>query len=287
MCVRPKTKHGNIIPCGKCFECKKLDRVGWSIRVQDEMKEGTVITLTYNNENVPEHLNKKHLQDYVKRLREHLRRNHKQIPNLKDYEPTNFKYFGVGEYGDRFGRPHYHIIFNIPYVDIMQSLWSFGNIYSDSISNQAIHYCTKYVTKNSGWKKDQDPDEEKREFRIMSKGMGKKWLSKYKEQFRTQLLTYRVVNGIKYPLPRYYRNAIFGAEHKLIVDKTTGECMTVFGRDKIDLSKKQQLNAERRLKELAEKYGNMLRSEADENKRKYFERFNKMYESLKLLNKIQ
>jgi len=63
-----------------------------------EHSENLFITLTYSDENLPakSSLKKKHLQLFLKKLRKRLK--------------SKIRYFAVGEYGDRKGRPHYHLI---------------------------------------------------------------------------------------------------------------------------------------------------------------------------------
>lgn len=60
--------------------------------------ESYFITLTYSEKNIPENmsLEKSHLQKFFKRLRKQL--------------TSKVRYFAVGEYGTKKGRPHYHVI---------------------------------------------------------------------------------------------------------------------------------------------------------------------------------
>lgn len=273
MCVRPMNVKGNVVPCGKCFECKTADRVGWSLRVQHEIKNGSFVTLTYNNENNPGRVIKKELQDYIKRVREEVRK--------KD---GNFRvvYFGVGEYGDRFNRPHYHIIININDRGILESKWKKGIVHIGEVTDASIHYCTKYVQKNSGWKKDQKP-KEIREFRIMSKSIGQAWLKLHAHQYRSERITYITHNSIKYSLPRYYRNKIFGMIVKETVDKETGVITKEIIREKLDISDIQLENVKKKLEKLIKLYADKLHGDIDNIYRKRMEKYSAMYNSLKIL----
>lgn len=89
-----------VVPCGKCKECLEDYSREWSFRIMDEAskyKDNCFITLTYAEN--PESVSKRDLQLFMKRLR-------------KKLEPLKIRYYFVGEYGDKKGRPHYHgIIF--------------------------------------------------------------------------------------------------------------------------------------------------------------------------------
>ena len=60
------------VPCGKCIGCKADHALAWSIRCYQESTlhdQNSFITLTYNDENLPEKLNKEHLRKFIKDLR--------------------------------------------------------------------------------------------------------------------------------------------------------------------------------------------------------------------------
>lgn len=277
----------NIVPCGKCFECKRNDRNGWAIRLQHEIKSGTFVTLTYDEEHLPKDgkLIKKDLQDYIKRVREQLR-----------YENPSFRllYFGVGEYGERYGRPHYHIITNCSNIDTLKSKWNKGITDFGIVEEASILYCTKYIQKQKKYKKDteQTPYKtkkgdktrhkaEKTEFRIMSKGLGNTYIEKYKDYLRENLITYTSVRGVKYPLPRYYRDKIFNVQTETKINKETGEITKTITQEKVDLREVQDKNIEVKLKKLIKLYGKMLKSEISPQAEKYYNKYNEMLNSLK------
>lgn len=117
MCLQPKLLYVNnydngytvqpekapvLVPCGKCIECVQAYSRSWSLRVMLEArqhKENCVVTLTYNDEHLPKdgELSKRDVQLFFKRLRKYL--------GVK-----SVRYFYCGEYGDRYSRPHYHVI---------------------------------------------------------------------------------------------------------------------------------------------------------------------------------
>lgn len=102
-----------FLPCGQCPACRYNSARDWAFRIQGESQnfETTSIffvTLTYSAEFVPVDysLVPSHLTDWLKRVRKRL-----------DYP---IRFFACGEYGDRFGRPHYHaIIFGLQKKDIV------------------------------------------------------------------------------------------------------------------------------------------------------------------------
>lgn len=123
--VRPKNYNSQVqelqIPCGKCIGCALDKSSDWACRCWCEMQQwenNCFITLTYNNENLPEggYLVKKDLQDFMKRLRYY----HKGIQEWTNPQTGKKEYpirfLACGEYGpgeNSTHRPHYHIlIFN-------------------------------------------------------------------------------------------------------------------------------------------------------------------------------
>lgn len=106
------------VPCNYCLSC----RITRSIYLRSiasyehymcalEGRGSSFCTLTYCDYNVPisldsglATLSKDDLQRFMKRLRKNL---------SKDF--GNFKFMASGEYGDQFGRPHYHLtLFGVP-----------------------------------------------------------------------------------------------------------------------------------------------------------------------------
>lgn len=112
-------------------------------------QNATFATLTYDDEHLPEGgtLVPKHTQDWLKRLR-------------RQIEPTKIRYYLVGEYGEKTGRPHYHaIIFGLSYhgrdAEIMQTTWGKGGCYFGDVTKDSTAYVTGYVTKK--WTNKNDP----------------------------------------------------------------------------------------------------------------------------------
>lgn len=143
------------IPCGKCLECCQQYSNEWSFRIMDEAEKyqnNCCVTLTYNDENLPEDLNvnKRDYQLFLKLLR---------------LKIGKLRYFGCAEYGGKYYRPHYHIIlFGVKFDDmyywsksksgqdlyrspLLESCWKNGYSYIGQLDIRTAKYCAKYLQK--------------------------------------------------------------------------------------------------------------------------------------------
>lgn len=142
------------IKCGKCVECLKARADEWTVRIMDELKqhnEAIMLTLTYRNN--PESLIKRDLQLFVKRLRKYL-------------EPRKIRYFACGEYGDKGGRPHFHIcifgwrpsdlerfFYNDGWIyksEICERIWQHGFVTAVEVTPATARYVVNYMQKLDG-----------------------------------------------------------------------------------------------------------------------------------------
>lgn len=190
MCVAPiMLKNGLTVGCGKCLSCLSVRRNDWSARLQLHSEQFEYmpffICLTYDNDHLiygseDAILYKRDLQLFVKRLKD----------RYKTYN-GKFSYFACGEYGDKFDRPHYHLLLfgldelhkvfekSVSQVeDVFRSLWTdkqgnlIGRVDVGIADFGGIHYVTKYVVKDGD-----DPTGEQKPFVLCSHGIGKNWLS--------------------------------------------------------------------------------------------------------------
>lgn len=181
-----------------------------------------MLTLTYNQEHIPidGSVNKPELVKFCKRLR-------------RKIEPRRISYFGCGEYGEKFSRPHYHILifgYNFPdrykwklrnpkYYNrfstadayymyrspTLEKLWKLGFTSIGEITIQSAGYVARYVRKKITGEialkhyKGLMP-----EFAIMSKkpAIGKEWLRKYLSDVYPKDFFH--IEGKRYSPPRYY-----------------------------------------------------------------------------------
>lgn len=202
------------VPCGRCPECIERRTNQWILRLTEEMKTmnpALFLTLTYSTETVPitkngfMTLDKTDLQKFFKRLRKH--------------HPTTIKYYGVGEYGTNKKRPHYHVIILGTYPQFIQKSWNLGDIHIGTVSSSSIAYCCKYIAKDSllTRKTKHGRDDRQIEFSLMSKKLGLNYIKKRSDWHHADInRNYAIVeDGIKIPLPRYYREKIYDEPTRL------------------------------------------------------------------------
>lgn len=194
------------VPCGRCPVCKKTRTNQWMFRLRQENKVALTshfITLTYDTDHIPitpngfPTLDKKAFPLFMKRLRKKSK--------------GKLKYYAVGEYGSKTSRPHYHaILFNALEKDIHSS-WTLGGVHIGVVNDKTTGYTAKYINKPK-----RIPafaaDDRIREFSLMSKGIGSSYMSPEMIKYHKSDLSRNFVtieDGIKLPLPRYYREKIY------------------------------------------------------------------------------
>lgn len=213
MCMTPLTvrnsKTGAMIevPCSKCPDCKARRASWWSFRLMIEERNcnsAHFITLTYDTETVPitrngfKSVDKRHVQLFFKRLR---KRN-----------PVGIKYYLAAEYGSSTSRPHYHVIlFNCSESSIGEA-WIYGNVWFGTVTGASVGYTLKYICKQ-GRIPMHINDDRVPEFGLMSKGLGKSYLTDAMLQWHANDLYNRMycnlLDGRKISMPRYFRSKIY------------------------------------------------------------------------------
>lgn len=191
------------LPCGKCVGCRLERSRQWAVRCMHEAKmheQNSFITLTYSDQNLPENnsLNHRDVQLFLKRLRFTLGK--------------KVRYYMCGEYGENFGRPHYHIVlFGHDFEDkkyffkspsgsrvyrseTLEKLWPLGHSSLGDVNFESAAYVARYVMKkitgeqaktHYGETTSQETGEIKLkktpEYNKMSlkPGIGQSWLDKY------------------------------------------------------------------------------------------------------------
>ena len=105
-----------FIPCGKCLGCRLDYGRKWADRMileLDHSKKACFITLTYNDENLPDYvINEETGEACSPLVKDHVSQ---FMKNLRSREPyvsreEKLRFFASGEYGPLWHRPHYHLI---------------------------------------------------------------------------------------------------------------------------------------------------------------------------------
>ncbi|QCS36648.1 replication initiator protein [Capybara microvirus Cap3_SP_562] len=214
-------------PCGRCPECCMEHADAWAYRIMNEASQyddNCFITLTYaNTDNVNydnASLQKKDVQDFVKRLRERIRR----------ASGKKIRFFCCGEYGEKKQRPHYHIIIfgwkpndlkyfktinkHIVYTsEFVRDVWKWGFITVSEVELETALYSALYMQKLLPKQVGKSEP-----FLLMSTnpGIGYNFLI---NNIDNLILTDKIiVNGHTCKLPRYYLRVL---EDKLLLDTST------------------------------------------------------------------
>ena len=194
-----------FVPCGKCGACLKRQISDYTLRCQVEWRIAEkcyFVTLTYEKD--PLQLYKKDLQSFFKRMRK---------------VGFKFSYFALGDYGDTFGRPHYHVLFfskgffNPVYL---HSLWISGDqtrtrgfIDVKPVTMGRIAYVVRY-----GFlaKLDFKKDGRQKPFFLMSRrpALGASYITANSKRWHLHNDFWYFPDGKwKKPLPRFFKDKIF------------------------------------------------------------------------------
>lgn len=223
--------RSNEIPCGQCTGCRLERSRQWAMRCMHEaqMHEVNVfITLTYDDANLRSlSLVYRDFQLFMKRLRKH-----HSVFDVKLWQWVP-RFYMAGEYGDNFGRPHFHAcLFGVFFEDrvkyrrlpsgfdiytstTLSDLWPFGFSSIGDVSFESAAYVARYLMKKrTGINADKHYEcvdgetgeiiQREPEFNHMSlkPGIGGHWF----RQFRGDVFEhdYVVVRGNKMKPPKYY-----------------------------------------------------------------------------------
>jgi len=235
---------GGLVPCRQCNQCRITRRREKTTRLVLEAKEHIdvlFVTLSYHNDFLPVDLynpvtgeliashptgclDKRALQLFNKRLRNRL-------------PFGSYRFWAVGEYGDKKWRPHYHLVmFGLSYKDraLIHEAWSdpnTGKLFCDParIDIQipkkdwdVAQYCASYVMKKLTNPKDDRLDGRPPEFFLSSKGIGLGFVDKITSALQSKsgqiyiemhqdIPRVAIIEGKRMPLDRYMRKKIIHA----------------------------------------------------------------------------
>lgn len=251
---KAKDKRALYVPvgCGKCMECKKTKAREWAVRLQEEIRHdetGIFITLTFSNEELHKLENEiKGVTGYnldnevatlaTRRFLERWRKTHKK----------SIKHWLVTEIGGKYSeRIHLHgIIWTDKNTEEIRRHWKYGNVWGSDeqkngvVNEKTINYIVKYFHKT---------DLKHKEYQskiLTSAGIGQGYFkredwkkNKYKGDNTQEM--YKTRQGVKLPMPIYYRNQIYSDEEreKLWLQKLDKKKRYVNGRE-IDISKGEE-----------------------------------------------
>jgi len=304
----PNKKNGGVIPavsdkrvlqvpvgCGKCMECKKQKSREWQVRLQEEIREnknGKFVTLTFSDESIKELSKNIKLEGYeldneiatkaVRRFLERWRKKYKK----------SVRHWLVTELGSN-GTENIHlhgIIFTNETAETINKIWQYGYTWIGDkstggyVNEKTINYIVKYINK---------VDTKHKEYNskiLTSAGIGKNYTNrkdsqKNKYNNHETKETYTTRQGIKLPLPIYYRNKIYNDDEKekLWLKKLDEQVRYVNGI-KIDISK-NEINYYKALKEARQK--NKRLGFGNDEKNWNLKRYENERRNLQTLTRIQ
>lgn len=186
-----------VFPCGQCMVCREDRKNEWVVRMNCEyhmVKHAHWIGLSYSDDYLPKDysVDERHMQLFFKRLRK---------------RGKFFKYYYCGEYGEDFGRAHYHVVLYHDYDDSEKLLkdlrdsWKMGFVYMDLFDFGRTLYVVDYLDKK-GSITHFNGVKLRKPFARMSKGLGLSYLRKYEDQIVAK--GYINLKGFKYKIPRYF-----------------------------------------------------------------------------------
>lgn len=139
--------------CGQCISCKLAKAREWQLRILLEAhthEDNIFVGLTYTDDELPltddgvQNLYPRDLTNWLKRYR-------------KQYG-KRFRYFAIGEYGDKTLRPHYHaVLFGVPREEhaSIKRTWGMGRISTDPVNEKTAAYISGYCIKKLTSDKDE------------------------------------------------------------------------------------------------------------------------------------
>lgn len=230
MCPNPYTNpNGQFFGCGQCWPCRANKVRSWATRIELEarMHEWNIfVTLTHAPESLPltcgckqcfgSHptgtLRPQLMRKFLKDLRNRLRKGGR-----------TFRYFLVGEYGDLYQRPHYHlVIFGLCTLDqhIIEECWPHGFVEVSEYTIERGTYAAGYVSKKLGKASDPELNGRHPVFSRMSlkPGIGGTSAAAMAQWFFSRVGVWAVIegeppatviiDGKPRPLPKYMRTLI-------------------------------------------------------------------------------
>jgi len=193
------------------MSCRVSRTREWTVRLVHELDSwdrSSFVTLTYDDDHLPLYstLRKEHLQLFLKRLRKNLR-------------GRRIKYYAAGEYGEKGGRPHYHLIlFGVGYgdVNILESSWTLGLSHVGTVTHDSIQYVAGYIQKKLSGPAAESYGRRDPPFQLQSQGLGLEFVTENAENIIQRLDI--TMFGKHVGIPRYYKKKL-GIDRDMLADK--------------------------------------------------------------------
>lgn len=167
---------GVAVPCGYCVNCRRDYQNYIADRAEYEYCKrltAAFVTFTYDDihlidrcavcdpsggfmyddDKVRTSINYSDIRHYIQSIRKYVQRyyeNHPELPVSVLMQP-DFSYLYCGEYGDKFGRCHFHVLFfglDFAFCEkLLFERWKYGLIDVLPLLDGGIRYVTKYMDK--------------------------------------------------------------------------------------------------------------------------------------------
>lgn len=217
-----------MVPCGQCTGCMLSRSSQWAVRCVVESMEferNCFLTLTYDKEHLEQWCAVRDEQDRIVDISLNKKQIQLFLKKIRNRYPQKIRFFQCGEYGDRYGRPHHHmLLFNHDFRDkkyykttaqgnrlytskAADELWQNGRVIIGDVTYESAAYVARYVMKKvKGKKKEAFYEGIEPEYITMSRkpGIGKEYYKKFGRRIREQDTI--IINGVAMKPPRYYDN---------------------------------------------------------------------------------
>lgn len=215
------------LPCKQCIGCRTRRQNDLAVRIVAEAKMHEDVwfpTFTYADEHLPldGSLIHRDFQLCAKRMRKRL---------------GKFRYVVAGEYGDSFGRPHFHAVtygLKLPDLEkcsgtysnhvvfkseILEDCWGKGSVRIGPVNFSVARYVATYCVKRVTGAKAEDHYSSVREdtgeivslkpeYAVWSKGLGVSFLRKYWPEIIASGHDGVYVDGRMRPVPKFFREKL-------------------------------------------------------------------------------
>lgn len=218
-CQHPFVQGNGVFSCYRCKPCLIATAEYWRDRqdleyqdTRDALGRGSsFVTLTYAREHLPtvgadgrHHplgiLDRSHVRRFFQTLNQRLLR----------HGGTKVRYSLVGEYGERYGRPHYHaMLFGYApsdrigaatFREHVDAAWGRGRVDVGPVLKGGSHYISGYITGPRSVPGHPELEGRPPEFSSRSPGLGRGAVDRYADEFAKTPYASSVDDGVSKPI---------------------------------------------------------------------------------------